>query len=487
MSSAAIKITPGTQPLSVQMSFRKRPFLLSEEEARRINPRLGLEALPIEYESPLLPAKITLPKSAVQPESFPSILSFGGQQMVDLTGQVFGRLTVIAYDHHRKNKGTYWLCRCSCNGNERVYRGHRLRKGHTRSCGCYRREVSHERGLAGAAERARQEVAKGQQPRLTAPVAIYELTDPRGLPWIYVGASEHPIARYSAHVSSKTSTNPRMACWLNELRELGLQPNFRVRGWVERNVAADLELQGIADARVQVGRYCLNTKQSPGYGRIYEIKPKSPKPTYGPCRTPACNQSATHKTGWCDDCYQIRIAFRDEAKRKTGSPSKAPRGTGTGLCHECRDPIPLNASRCEACKKLRRKLEPRLCWVCGIEFYPKSPLDMICSKTCRAIKNGVNPKPCIVCGVDFRPKSQHHVICSDVCREAKKNPLGLTLTERRVAAGRKGGKIRQAMLTQAQRRDLSRLARGKQNWTHEQRVKNGHKSWRTRQEKHATS
>lgn len=62
---------------------------------------------------------------------------------VDITGQVFGRLTVIesAGSH---NKRARWLCRCNC-GNEKIVDGQSLRRGHVKSCGCFRREVSHLR------------------------------------------------------------------------------------------------------------------------------------------------------------------------------------------------------------------------------------------------------------------------------------------------------------------------------------------------------
>jgi hypothetical protein len=67
----------------------------------------------------------------------------------DLTGQRFGRLTVIRRvesDHHRQ---TRWLCRCDC-GVEREVRGRSLRSGHTKSCGCFQREMA-ARGAAAAA------------------------------------------------------------------------------------------------------------------------------------------------------------------------------------------------------------------------------------------------------------------------------------------------------------------------------------------------
>ena len=60
--------------------------------------------------------------------------------LIDLTGQTFGRLTVLKY-HGVNDKGIHmWLCRCEC-GNEKVVRGDALRYGITRSCGCLAHEA----------------------------------------------------------------------------------------------------------------------------------------------------------------------------------------------------------------------------------------------------------------------------------------------------------------------------------------------------------
>lgn len=55
----------------------------------------------------------------------------------DLTGQRFGRLTVV---ERAPNIGRYtaWVCSCEC-GNVVTIRTDNLRHGHTQSCGCLRR------------------------------------------------------------------------------------------------------------------------------------------------------------------------------------------------------------------------------------------------------------------------------------------------------------------------------------------------------------
>jgi hypothetical protein len=61
-------------------------------------------------------------------------------KFIDMTGSVFGRLTVQS---RAPNDGTRaaWNCLCEC-GNETVVDGKKLRSGHTKSCGCYRAEVT---------------------------------------------------------------------------------------------------------------------------------------------------------------------------------------------------------------------------------------------------------------------------------------------------------------------------------------------------------
>lgn len=52
---------------------------------------------------------------------------------LDLTGQCFGRLTVLRPAENIGGK-TAWVCRCDC-GRETVVKTHHLRCGHTKSCG----------------------------------------------------------------------------------------------------------------------------------------------------------------------------------------------------------------------------------------------------------------------------------------------------------------------------------------------------------------
>lgn len=59
-------------------------------------------------------------------------------QFVDLTGQRFG--SVIALKLVSTGGPAKWLCRCDC-GNEFVTRGSSLTNGHTKSCGCRKKQL----------------------------------------------------------------------------------------------------------------------------------------------------------------------------------------------------------------------------------------------------------------------------------------------------------------------------------------------------------
>lgn len=61
-------------------------------------------------------------------------------KLIDLTGQRFGRLVVLA---RAENKGSnvQWLCKCDC-GRETTVFGCHLKAGNTLSCGCLHKEVT---------------------------------------------------------------------------------------------------------------------------------------------------------------------------------------------------------------------------------------------------------------------------------------------------------------------------------------------------------
>ena len=62
-----------------------------------------------------------------------------GRHLIDLTGKVFGRLSVLQLVA-KELKHPYWLCKCVC-GKESIVRGSHLKDGTISSCGCLNEEV----------------------------------------------------------------------------------------------------------------------------------------------------------------------------------------------------------------------------------------------------------------------------------------------------------------------------------------------------------
>ncbi|HJE96341.1 MAG TPA: alcohol dehydrogenase [Ligilactobacillus acidipiscis] len=65
-----------------------------------------------------------------------------GRKAIDLTGQRFGKLTVISRKENIGNSAA-WLCQCDC-GNTTIQTRNNLRQGNVKSCGCSKRNQPRE-------------------------------------------------------------------------------------------------------------------------------------------------------------------------------------------------------------------------------------------------------------------------------------------------------------------------------------------------------
>lgn len=66
-------------------------------------------------------------------------------QIIDLTNQRYGRLIALRIDETRRGDGTWWICQCDC-GVIKSVPGRSLREGKCRSCGCINKEQAAELG-----------------------------------------------------------------------------------------------------------------------------------------------------------------------------------------------------------------------------------------------------------------------------------------------------------------------------------------------------
>jgi len=78
---------------------------------------------------------------------------------INMTGLVFGRLTVLHRLEHHGHGDVTWVCRCICSQEVQV-RGDKLRGGLKISCGCQRNESIALRLQTRAAEIERRKTAK---------------------------------------------------------------------------------------------------------------------------------------------------------------------------------------------------------------------------------------------------------------------------------------------------------------------------------------
>jgi hypothetical protein len=59
----------------------------------------------------------------------------------DHSGERYGRLTIVEFDRYSKpSKSNYWKCKCDC-GNYISISFSSIKAGHTKSCGCLRRDT----------------------------------------------------------------------------------------------------------------------------------------------------------------------------------------------------------------------------------------------------------------------------------------------------------------------------------------------------------
>lgn len=114
----------------------------------------------------------------------------------DLTGQLFGRLTVISMMPKKRHGRHYFKCRCSCGRLANVD-GSKLRLGHTKSCGCL---VGGRRHHLPEGRANRNSVVAGYRAGAVRRGLVFDLSDAEldGLfagPCFYCGAPPGNIAK----------------------------------------------------------------------------------------------------------------------------------------------------------------------------------------------------------------------------------------------------------------------------------------------------
>lgn len=121
--------------------------------------------------------------------------------LIDRTGQVFGRLSVVSRGVG-PGKKTYWQCLCSC-GQTKTVDVDALRDGLTRSCGCLLKEV-----------KRKERTTHGMSQSLTY----------RSWQDMLVRCSDHRCASYKWYGGKGITVCLRWQMFENFLADMGLRP-----------------------------------------------------------------------------------------------------------------------------------------------------------------------------------------------------------------------------------------------------------------------
>lgn len=149
-------------------------------------------------------------------------------------GQRFGRVVVIAEAGNAPNGGRLVLCRCDCDGNEKVVRAGNLQYGGTQSCGCLQKEsLSAIATTHGLCQHPIYDIWVGMRNRCQNPNSpAYRLYGAKGVcvadRWDYFPnfladmgerpSLEHTLDRYPNRDGNYEPGNVRWATWKEQQR-----------------------------------------------------------------------------------------------------------------------------------------------------------------------------------------------------------------------------------------------------------------------------
>ena len=171
----------------------------------------------------------------------------------DLAGKKFGKLTVVRFAGSYKRCHAKWLCKCEC-GNEKTVTGNNLTTGNTKSCGC---------------------LAKSKHRQLREKGIFTKSTTKHG--YVIMHYPEHPNSRKSGNLYEHTYV-------MSEHLGRPLKPNenvHHINGAKDDNRIENLELWSKSqpsgqrlDDKLKHAIFLINEYKGEGLGQLtlYELK-----------------------------------------------------------------------------------------------------------------------------------------------------------------------------------------------------------------------
>lgn len=134
----------------------------------------------------------------------------------DLTGQKFGRWTVIERAANRKGN-TAWKCVCDC-GTIRTVLGYNLTSGHSKSCGCIRDENRHKKAIHNGCDDRLYHVWSSMKQRCLNPKNIsYKNYGARGISVCDEWVHDYAAFRKWAYENGYDENAKRSACTIDRI------------------------------------------------------------------------------------------------------------------------------------------------------------------------------------------------------------------------------------------------------------------------------
>lgn len=165
---------------------------------------------------------------------------------IDLTGQVFGRLTVLREDPNKRRRETRWICRCQCE-KEISIEARNLRGGLSQSCGCLHREQTSLRFRLPVGVAAMNQILRRSKAQAIE----------RGYEWALSKEQVLVLMQQPCHYCGALPSNiSRGSEYNGEYIYNGIDRVDNTQGYIEKNVVSSCRRCNVAKHTQTIEEFC---------------------------------------------------------------------------------------------------------------------------------------------------------------------------------------------------------------------------------------